>query len=132
MYICGVYPAMLKSLKQLPYCLRRAETSVVLIVIDGVLCHVLCLCCCCFLPSLKMNEVPEKIGPLWTWSYVVGFTTTCSISAYHHLCCEFESCSWRGVLDTTLCDKVCQWLATGHDFLRELQFPPPVKLTAMI
>ena len=22
-------------------------------------------------------------------------------------CCEFESRSWRGVLDTTLCDKVC-------------------------
>jgi hypothetical protein len=26
---------------------------------------------------------------------------------------EFEPRSWRGVLDTTLCDKVCQWLATG-------------------
>ena len=23
--------------------------------------------------------------------------------------CEFESYSWRGVLDTTLCDKVCRW-----------------------
>jgi hypothetical protein len=22
--------------------------------------------------------------------------------------------SWRDVLDTTLCDKVCQWLATGR------------------
>jgi hypothetical protein len=42
---------------------------------------------------------------------VVGFTTTCAISAYHHWCSEFESCSWRGVLDTTLCDKVCQCLA---------------------
>ena len=30
--------------------------------------------------------------------------------------CEFESHSWRGVLDTTLCDKVCQWLATGWWF----------------
>jgi len=38
---------------------------------------------------------------------VVGFTTTGAISAYHHQSCEFESCSWRGVLDTTLCDKVC-------------------------
>jgi hypothetical protein len=35
---------------------------------------------------------------------VVGFTTTCAICTYHH-CCEFESRSWRGVLDTTLCDK---------------------------
>jgi hypothetical protein len=43
-------------------------------------------------------------------SMVVGFTAT---SAYHHLSCEFESCSLRGVLDTTLCNKVCQWLATG-------------------
>jgi len=39
---------------------------------------------------------------------VVGFTTTCVISAYHYLRCEFESRSWRGVLDTSLCDKVCQ------------------------
>jgi hypothetical protein len=46
---------------------------------------------------------------------VVGFTTTCSISVYHHESCEFKSCSWRGVLDTTLCDKVCQcrWLSLG-------------------
>jgi hypothetical protein len=27
--------------------------------------------------------------------------------------CEFESCSWRGVLDTTLFDKVCQGFAAG-------------------
>ena len=37
---------------------------------------------------------------------VVGFTTTCVISAYHHKSCEFEPHSWRGILDTTLCDKV--------------------------
>ena len=30
--------------------------------------------------------------------------------------CEFEPYLWRGVLDTTLCDKVCQWLATGQWF----------------
>ena len=44
---------------------------------------------------------------------VVGFTTTCAISAYQHKRCEFEPHSWWGVLDTTLCGKVCQWLATG-------------------
>jgi hypothetical protein len=38
---------------------------------------------------------------------VVGFTTTCAISAYHHKNCAFEPRSWRGVLDTTLCE-VCQ------------------------
>jgi hypothetical protein len=37
---------------------------------------------------------------------VVG--STYAISAYHHKSCEFESCWWRGVLDTTLWDKVCQ------------------------
>ena len=30
--------------------------------------------------------------------------------------CLFLDCSWQGVLDTTLCDKVCQWLATGRWF----------------
>jgi hypothetical protein len=44
---------------------------------------------------------------------VVRFTSTC---AYHHWSCELETCSWRGVLNTTLCDKVCQWLATGWWF----------------
>ena len=44
---------------------------------------------------------------------VVEFTTTCAIVDYHHLGCEFEPHSWRGVLDKALCDKVCQCLATG-------------------
>jgi hypothetical protein len=39
---------------------------------------------------------------------VVGLRTTCVINAYHHKSCEFKSRSWRGVLDTTLLDKVCQ------------------------
>jgi hypothetical protein len=37
-----------------------------------------------------------------------GFTTTCAVTAYHHLSCEFQSRSRRGVLDATLCDKSCQ------------------------
>jgi hypothetical protein len=41
---------------------------------------------------------------------VVGFTTTYAINTYHHWRCEFEPLSWRGELDTTFCDKVCQWL----------------------
>ena len=39
---------------------------------------------------------------------IVGFTTTYAISTYHNERCEFESNSWLGVLDTTLCDKVFQ------------------------
>ena len=39
---------------------------------------------------------------------VVGFTTTCAISASHPQIGELKLRSWRDVLDTTLCDKVCQ------------------------
>ena len=33
--------------------------------------------------------------------------------------------SWRGELDTTLCDKVCQWSVADRGFLRVLRFSPP-------
>ena len=46
--------------------------------------------------------------PLWSWS-----TTTYTTSAYQHSICEIKSRSRRGVLDMTLCDKVCQWAVTG-------------------
>ena len=49
---------------------------------------------------------------------VVGFTTTYVISVYHNKRCEFESCSWRGVLDTRLCDKVVSDLWQVVCFLR--------------
>jgi len=35
---------------------------------------------------------------------VVEFTAACAITAYQ----QFEPHSWQGVLDATLCDKVCQ------------------------
>jgi hypothetical protein len=47
---------------------------------------------------------------------VFGFTTTHAISDYHQQSYEFEPCSWRGVLETTLGDKVCQWLPTSRRF----------------
>ena len=47
---------------------------------------------------------------------IVGFTTIYAISAYHHWCCEFESRSGWSDKCTALCDKVCQWLATGWWF----------------
>jgi hypothetical protein len=48
---------------------------------------------------------------------IVEFTTTYAVSAYHLYSCEFESRSWRDVLDTTLSDKVSQWLATGRWYI---------------
>ena len=44
---------------------------------------------------------------------VVGCTIICAISVYHHWSCVFEPHSWQHVLQTTICDKVCQRLATG-------------------
>jgi hypothetical protein len=41
---------------------------------------------------------------------VAGFITTNATSASS---CEFESRSWGGLLDATLCDNVCQRLAPG-------------------
>jgi hypothetical protein len=43
-----------------------------------------------------------------------------------------EPCSWRGVLNTTLCDEVFSDLRQVDCFLWVLQFPPPIKLTATI
>jgi hypothetical protein len=40
---------------------------------------------------------------------------TLLLNLEQRMSCEFESRSWRGVLDT-LCEKVCQWLATGQLF----------------
>ena len=60
---------------------------------------------CLLLLSLFTNDIGGRRG---RGRMVVGFTTTCAISAYYHKRCELESRSWQGILDTTLCDKVCQ------------------------
>ena len=61
--------------------------------------------------------------------HVVGFTMTYASSAYHSKRCESESHSWRGVLDTTLCDKIVGDFREVCGFLR---FPPPIKLNTML
>jgi hypothetical protein len=45
---------------------------------------------------------------------VVGFTTYTISTTLLTLWDRIHS--WRGVLDTTLSDKVCQWLAAGQWF----------------
>ena len=52
---------------------------------------------------------------------VVRFTTTYTVSAFHD-----KSCSWRGVLEITLCDFSDLRLVGG--FLCVLWFPPPINL----
>ena len=63
-------------------------------------------------------------GSSWSWSYGSWI--------YNYICkrCEFECRSRQGVvLDTTLYDQVCQWLAVGQigGFLRVLRFPIETK-----
>jgi hypothetical protein len=68
---------------------------------------------------LHCNNYPVNLGfkgPSWLWLY------GCLI--YNYLCNQYLSplTLWvriplrRGVLYTTLCDEVCQWLATGQWF----------------
>jgi hypothetical protein len=56
-------------------------------------------------------------GSSWSCSYsswIYNYLRNKCLSPLYR--CEFESHSWRDVLDSTLCDKVFQWLATGQWF----------------
>jgi hypothetical protein len=55
---------------------------------------------------------------------LVGLTTTCATSAYHHQSCEFKPCSIQHYVI-----KFFSNLRQVDGFLRVLRFPPPVKLT---
>ena len=52
--------------------------------------------------------------PSWSYgSWIYNYPCNRCLSPLSY---DFKSHSWWGVLDTTLCDKVCQWLATGQWF----------------
>jgi hypothetical protein len=55
----------------------------------------------------KLNIFFPKRGRRGRDRMAVGFTTICAIGVYHKSC-EFKSGSWRGQLNTTICDKICQ------------------------
>jgi len=63
---------------------------------------------------------------------VGGFTTTCVISAYHHQRCEFKPRSDEVYSIQHYVIKFVSDLWQVGGFLRVLQFPPPIKLTATI
>ena len=63
---------------------------------------------------------------------VVGFITTCTISAYHHQSCEFESRSGEVYSIQHYVIKFVHDLRQVCGFLLVLMFPPPIKLTATI
>ena len=77
--------------------------------------------CAVMFCSLSSISVSSTFSFIWiillsTWilhgrdRMVVGFTTTYAISAYHHCRILIRARC------TTLCDNVCQWLATGRWF----------------
>ena len=57
-----MYPAILKFPKQLPKCVKKTETSVVLIVFNGVLCEVRAYAVPVSFNSLYMNQLPDTVG----------------------------------------------------------------------
>jgi len=63
---------------------------------------------------------------------VVGFTTTCVISAYHHLNCEFEFRTGEVYSIQHYAIKFVSDLRQVGGFLRALRSPPPIKLSATI
>ena len=63
---------------------------------------------------------------------VVGFSTTCAISAYHHYCCEFKPHSGEVYSIQHYAIKLVSDLRQIGGFLRVLWFPPSIKLTATI
>ena len=63
---------------------------------------------------------------------VVRFTTTCAISACHHLRCEFESRSAELYLIQQYVIKFVSDMRQVGGFLLQLWFPPSIELTATI
>ena len=69
-----------------------------------------------YMKSHLINDICLKLERSW-WrlhsSWIYNYLCNQCLSPLN---CEFESLSWRGVLDTMLCCKVCQWLPTGRWF----------------
>ena len=63
---------------------------------------------------------------------VVEFITTYAMSAYHHLCCEFESRSGEVYSIQHYVIKFVSDLRQVSGLLQVLWFPLPIKLTATI
>ena len=62
-------------------------------------------------------------GVSWSWSYGSWIDNYLCNKCISHWSYEFESHSWQGVVNTTLCDQVCQWLPADRWFLQWLRFP---------
>jgi hypothetical protein len=99
-----------------------------------------------------LNSTSVVIGPDCTGScksnyYTITTATTPYtkydiLSCIHYICCTIKLFllllmtnnprSWRGVPDTTLCDKFVSDMRQVSGFLEVRWFPLPIRLTAMI
>jgi len=74
--------------------------------------------------STQRNDGTQDTTPCFVLSLMDGYKTKIVLVAIKETThkaislsrCEFEPRSWRGVLNTTLYDKVCQWLVAGRFF----------------
>ena len=67
----------------------------------------------------SVSKAPEKkknIHPMWSWSYGSWISNFICNQCLSPLMLWVRTPLRRGVLVTTLCYKVCQWLATGPWF----------------
>ena len=67
----------------------------------------------------------------WSWSYGSWINNYLCNQCLSPLMLSVWILLWWGVLDTILCDKVCQF-ATGRWFFRVFRFPLQIKLTTAI
>jgi len=63
---------------------------------------------------------------------IVGFTTTCAISAYHHWSCKLVPAHGEMYSIQHYMIKYVSYLRQVCGFLLVLRFPPPIRLTATI
>ena len=60
--------------------------------------------------------LPCILGPSWSWSYGSWFNNCLCNQYLSPIMLWVQTPLRRDVLDTTLCDKVCQWLTAGRWF----------------
>jgi hypothetical protein len=67
--------------------------------------------------SLSIDRLPHIIwGQSWSWSYGSWIYNYQCNQCLSPLTLRVQNPLRRGILDATLCDKVCQWLATCQWF----------------
>ena len=80
--------------------------------------------------SSKYSGIQVGYSKLWGCHgrdrMIVGFTTTCAISAYHYWSCEFEPCHGEVYSIQHYVIKFIYYLRQFVGFLQLLRFPPPI------